>query len=128
MAKCGKLVEKIQPPTCGKSIVCEPHIPMKATNLTHQEIAQQAYQIYVRSGCKHGHAEEHWLQAEAELRSMMSESTPEAGKASGNGSSKSTPKAAAAAAPTATAPAKSPAAASATQAPPKVKKTPKAGK
>ena len=45
---------------------------MKASNLSHQEIAQQAYQIYVRNGCKHGHAEEHWLQAEAELRNMMS--------------------------------------------------------
>src|ERR1051326_4267779 len=35
---------------------------------THDEIAAQAYQIYLREGCVEGRDLEHWLQAEAELR------------------------------------------------------------
>jgi hypothetical protein len=34
---------------------------------THDEIAAQAYQIYLREGCVAGRDLEHWLQAEAEL-------------------------------------------------------------
>src|SRR2546423_9659406 len=35
---------------------------------THDEIAAQAYQIYLREGCVEGRDMDHWLQAEAELR------------------------------------------------------------
>src|ERR1051325_3661587 len=42
------------------------------TNMTptHDEIAAQAYQIYLREGCVEGRDLDHWLQAEAELRSL----------------------------------------------------------
>ena len=35
---------------------------------THDEIAAQAYQIYLREGCVEGRDMDHWLQAESELR------------------------------------------------------------
>jgi hypothetical protein len=41
---------------------------MTNTTPTHDEIAAQAYQIYLREGCPEGRDMDHWLQAEAELR------------------------------------------------------------
>src|SRR5438105_15718801 len=35
---------------------------------THDEIAAQAYQIYLREGCPEGRELDHWRQAEGELR------------------------------------------------------------
>src|ERR1043165_781985 len=35
---------------------------------THDEIAAQAYQIYLREGCVEGRDMDHWLRAESELR------------------------------------------------------------
>lgn len=35
----------------------------------HILIAQRAYQLYEAQGCRHGHALEHWLKAELEIRS-----------------------------------------------------------
>src|SRR5205085_10732844 len=35
---------------------------------THDEIAAQAYEIYLREGCVEGRDMDHWLRAEAELR------------------------------------------------------------
>jgi len=37
---------------------------------THDDIAQRAYQIYVKKGCASGQCEQNWLQAEQELRSQ----------------------------------------------------------
>src|SRR5690349_734811 len=48
---------------------------------THDEIAAHAYQIYLREGCVEGRDMEHWLQAEAELRSGAMN-----GNSNGNGS------------------------------------------
>ncbi|HYF37932.1 MAG TPA: DUF2934 domain-containing protein [Prosthecobacter sp.] len=67
---------------------------MPTSSPTHQEIAQHAYQIYVRNGRKDGHELEHWLEAEAELRNRMAGSssssvTPKA--AATNGSAKAAP-------------------------------------
>ena len=45
---------------------------MKTSSPDHQEIARKAYQIYVRNGCKHGHAMEHWLEAEEDLAKLNS--------------------------------------------------------
>ena len=53
---------------------------------THDEIAAQAYQIYLREGCVPGRDIENWLQAENELRLRA---TPGNGK--GNGQSHSRP-------------------------------------
>jgi len=41
------------------------------TTPTHDEIAAQAYQIYLREGCVEGRDLDHWLQAEAELRGRV---------------------------------------------------------
>lgn len=41
---------------------------MTNTTPTHDEIAAQAYQIYLREGCPEGRDLDHWLQAEIELR------------------------------------------------------------
>jgi hypothetical protein len=32
------------------------------------QVAALAYQYFVEGGCQHGHALEHWLRAESELR------------------------------------------------------------
>ena len=39
---------------------------------THDQIANRAHEIYVRSGCKHGQCEQNWHQAERELRAAKS--------------------------------------------------------
>jgi hypothetical protein len=36
--------------------------------LTHADIANRAYQLFLASGAAHGRDLEHWLQAESELR------------------------------------------------------------
>lgn len=43
---------------------------MKTKNLeiTKESISIRAYEIYLKGGCQDGHAEEHWLRAEAELQ------------------------------------------------------------
>src|SRR2546423_419761 len=38
---------------------------------SHDEIAAQAYQIYLREGCIEGRDLDHWLRAEAELRERV---------------------------------------------------------
>jgi hypothetical protein len=35
---------------------------------SHDAIARRAYDIYVKSGCKHGHCAQNWQQAEHELK------------------------------------------------------------
>lgn len=36
-----------------------------------EKIAMRAYEKWVKSGCKHGCDQQHWLEAEAELRAEM---------------------------------------------------------
>ena len=40
---------------------------IKVPQLTHEQITERAYQIYLANGCQAGHAEDDWLQAEYEL-------------------------------------------------------------
>ena len=40
---------------------------IELTQVTHEQIARRAYEIYVANGCQNGHAEDDWLQAEYEL-------------------------------------------------------------
>jgi hypothetical protein len=47
---------------------------------SHDEIAAQAYQIYLREGCAEGRDMDHWLRAEAELRERFT-----SGNANANG-------------------------------------------
>lgn len=40
----------------------------KDKQMTHQEISQRAYEIFMERGCPEGRDLEHWLEAEAQLR------------------------------------------------------------
>ncbi|HVU27429.1 MAG TPA: DUF2934 domain-containing protein [Verrucomicrobiae bacterium] len=40
---------------------------MKTSQITHEQIAGRAYEIYQRNGCRHGYDKDDWLQAEYEL-------------------------------------------------------------
>lgn len=39
----------------------------KDKEVTHEEISQRAYEIFVERGCPEGRDLEHWLEAEAQL-------------------------------------------------------------
>ena len=41
---------------------------IKDKQITHDEISQRAYEIFVERGCPEGRDMEHWLEAEAQLR------------------------------------------------------------
>jgi hypothetical protein len=45
--------------------------PVVAAILTHEDIARCAYAIYVERGCRQGHSEQNWLQAERELKNQQ---------------------------------------------------------
>jgi hypothetical protein len=50
----------------------DPHPGLVAgTVLTHEDISKRAYEIYVENGCKEGHSEQNWLQAEQELKNRQ---------------------------------------------------------
>lgn len=42
-----------------------------AKNPTREEIERRAYELYLARGCRGGHADEDWLQAERELRASQ---------------------------------------------------------
>jgi hypothetical protein len=48
--------------------IASPGSSMTSSTPTHDEIAAQAYQIYLREGCAEGRDLDHWLRAEMELR------------------------------------------------------------
>jgi Protein of unknown function (DUF2934) len=50
-------------------LLTKPFAVMKALQLTHEQIAERAYQIYLANGCQSGHEKDDWLQAEYELLS-----------------------------------------------------------
>jgi hypothetical protein len=45
-------------------------------NITHEQIAKRAYEIYLRNGAVPGRDEQNWLQAEAELRQELEQAAP----------------------------------------------------
>ncbi len=42
--------------------------PPAGGGVPQEKIAERAYQIWLANGCPDGHAQEHWFQAERELR------------------------------------------------------------
>ncbi len=38
---------------------------------THEQIAQRAHEIWVKNGGKHGDDQQHWLEAETQLKQEM---------------------------------------------------------
>lgn len=44
--------------------------PSNSTRISEHRIRERAYEIYVKRGCKGGHAEGDWLTAEAELKEL----------------------------------------------------------
>jgi DUF2934 family protein len=41
--------------------------PASPVNITHEQIAWRAYELFVQDGLAHGHHLDHWLRAEREL-------------------------------------------------------------
>jgi hypothetical protein len=44
---------------------------MKKKQLSHEQISQRAYEIFVQRGCPEGRDLEHWLEAEAQLSGAL---------------------------------------------------------
>jgi hypothetical protein len=42
--------------------------PTPSPTVSREKIAMRAYEKWVKSGCPHGHHEQHWLEAEQELK------------------------------------------------------------
>ncbi|MBK7404561.1 MAG: DUF2934 domain-containing protein [Phycisphaerales bacterium] len=51
--------------------------------VTHEAIATRAYSIYLRNDCPQGRSQEHWLQAESELRARAEAAAESAHKSKG---------------------------------------------
>ena len=48
--------------------------PRQATTsvrIAHEQIAQRAHEIWVKQGCRHGHDQQHWLEAERQLKAEL---------------------------------------------------------
>jgi len=39
--------------------------------ITHEQIARRAHEIWVKQGCRHGQDQEHWLEAERQLKAEL---------------------------------------------------------
>jgi hypothetical protein len=39
-----------------------------SAKITHDQIAQLAHEMWVQQGCRHGRDQEHWLEAERQLK------------------------------------------------------------
>jgi hypothetical protein len=44
----------------------------KMMKIAREQIAQRAHEIWVKNGCKHGHDEQNWLEAERQLKAEAS--------------------------------------------------------
>lgn len=51
-----------------KTTLAPSSAPQPLPQLTHADIANRAYQLFLANGAVHGRDLEHWLQAESELR------------------------------------------------------------
>jgi hypothetical protein len=45
---------------------------MPGLHVPREKIAMRAYEKWLKSGCKHGCDQQHWLEAETELKAEMS--------------------------------------------------------
>lgn len=48
--------------------------PATQTGIPQEKIAKRAYEKWLKGGCKHGCDQQHWYEAEAELRAEMTKS------------------------------------------------------
>jgi Protein of unknown function (DUF2934) len=39
--------------------------------IAHEQIAQRAHAIWIQQGCRHGQDQQHWLEAERQLRAEL---------------------------------------------------------
>ena len=46
--------------------------PTSTMKVPHEKIAMRAYEKWLKRGCTHGHDQQDWMEAEAELRVEMS--------------------------------------------------------
>ncbi len=61
---------RVQPPPIRQPEVARAtaSAPARSQIPLHAKIAERAYQIWQAAGCPHGQHEDHWYQAERELR------------------------------------------------------------
>ena len=67
-------VQRTDSPTPGQSRTNTPAIPSRSipqSDLTQEQIAKRAYEIFSTRGGEHGHDQEDWFQAEQELRTKV---------------------------------------------------------
>jgi hypothetical protein len=72
MPRASKSKPKPEPEPTGprlvrKSAPKQPVEPAGPPEVTHDQIALRAYELFVREGSAHGHHLDHWLRAEREL-------------------------------------------------------------
>jgi len=46
--------------------------PTPGTQVPREKVAMRAYEKWLKNGCQHGCDQQHWLEAEAELKAEMS--------------------------------------------------------
>lgn len=64
-------VQRTKAPATTKTNGSKTAATSASSALAHAPIAQRAYEIWRESGCPHGHDQEHWFQAERELRAKL---------------------------------------------------------
>lgn len=40
-------------------------------NIAHDQIAKRAHELWVKQGCRHGQDQEHWFEAERQLKAEL---------------------------------------------------------
>jgi hypothetical protein len=58
--------------------------PTPSPKVTHERIAMRAYEMWLQRGCHHGHDQQDWLDAEAELSAEMNRPTTAAARPAAN--------------------------------------------
>ena len=46
----------------------KPRQTTTTAKITHDQIAQRAHEMWVQQGCRHGRDQEHWFEAEKQLK------------------------------------------------------------
>jgi hypothetical protein len=57
-------------PTGPRLVKTSAPAPSISPEVTHEQIATRAYELFVENGFEHGHHITHWLKAEEELKSV----------------------------------------------------------
>jgi hypothetical protein len=70
-------VVTITPPAGGATVTplhpagAKPPQATASVKITPEQIAQRAHEIWVKQGCRHGQDQQHWLEAERQLKAEL---------------------------------------------------------